>query len=49
MSWGFILGVFIGGCLGVVAMGIINATREDKRYIELNHYYENGQNDEVEE
>lgn len=41
MCWGFFWGLLVGGCLGIVAMCFLNAARDDKEYIELNHYEEN--------
>lgn len=49
MCWGFIWGLIIGTCIGFLVMGVISAGRDDRDYIELNHYEENENNKEVEE
>ena len=41
MYWGFFWGLLVGGSIGVVIMAFINAARDNKDYIELNHYKEN--------
>lgn len=47
VGW-FIFGLVIGGCLGFLIAGLIACTRDNRKYIELNHYEENAKNNEVE-
>lgn len=49
MSWGFFWGLVIGTCLGFLVSGLLSVDRDNKEYIELNHYEENEKKNEVEE
>lgn len=46
MNWGFVLGCLIGGSLGFVITGLIAASHDNKKYIELDS---NEKKNEVEE
>ena len=52
MSWDFLWGLLIGGCVGLLVAGLIMAGRDDREYIELRNFEKNDcerTNNEVEE